>query len=151
MSYKVVLIGSNPSQKSGSILPFWYDAKSTAVINKWMEQVHKDDNIELESVHFGNVANIVTPNNRPLKMSEIKAALPRLDKFINVDVVPDKVIALGRTAEKALTLLGIPHYAMPHPSGLNRLLNDPAYVTEKINGLKEYLREPIQNESTESN
>ncbi len=136
---KVLIIGSNPSQKSGSILPFWYDAKSTIVLNKWMEEVHKDQSLGLESIHFGNVSNAVTPNNRPLKACEIKASLPRLEKLINVDVVPDKIIALGKTAEKALTALGIPHFAMPHPSGLNRLLNDPAYVAEKIKGLTEYL------------
>lgn len=140
--YKVIFIGSNPSQKSGSIVPFWHDTRSTAVLKKWMDQVYLDPTIRLDSVAFGNVANIVTPNNRPLKMSEIKAALPRLNKLINEDCVPDKVVALGKTAEKALTMLGIPHHAMPHPSGLNRLLNDPLYVAEKINGLKEYLKCP---------
>lgn len=114
-----------------------------------MEQVYQDNSVRIESIHYGNVSSIVTPRNRPLKMSEIKAALPRLNKLVNEDVVPDKVIALGKTASKALTLLRIPHYAMPHPSGMNRLLNDPTYVAEKINGLKEFLLKPIQNESTE--
>lgn len=144
--YKVIVIGSNPSQRSASIVPFWYDAKSTKVLNKWMEHVVcQHDGPVLESVHFGNVANIVTPNNRPLKVSEIKAALPRLDKLINVDVMPDKVIALGRTAEKALKMLGIEHFAMPHPSGLNRKLNDPVYVAEKLKGLSDYLKPSKQD------
>lgn len=142
--YKVLIIGSNPSQRSASVLPFWYDTKSTKVLNKWMaEVVVKHDVVVLESVHFGNVANFVTPNNRPLKISEIKAELPRLEQFINTDVVPDKIITLGKSAEKALTMLGIEFFAMPHPSGLNRLLNDPIYVAEKIKGLSGYLKPKV--------
>lgn len=75
-------------------------------------------------------------------MSEIKASLDRLRRNIEVDVVPDKIVALGKTAERALQMLGIEHFAMPHPSGLNRKLNDPEYVAEKINGLREYLSPP---------
>jgi uracil-DNA glycosylase len=77
-------------------------------------------------------------------MSEIKACLGRLHNNIHVEIVPDKVIALGRTAEKALTLLRLDFYAMPHPSGLNRKLNDPKYIEEKIKGLISYLSPSVK-------
>lgn len=137
---KVLFIGSNPSQQSSSITPFWGDTKSRAILRKWFSQLYESGNLQIESIHFANVLNSVTPGNRPLKMSEIKGALSDLQQKINVDIVPDRVVALGKTAEKALTLLRIPHYAMPHPSGLNRKLNDTTYVEEKINGLREYLK-----------
>lgn len=38
-----------------------------------------------------------------------------------------KVVALGNFASAALDRAGIPHYRLPHPSPLNRKLNDPAY------------------------
>jgi uracil-DNA glycosylase len=61
-----------------------------------------------------------------------------------IDVIlPDKIVALGKTAEKALTLLGYDFYAMPHPSGLNRKLNDKDYIEEKIKGLRDYINKPL--------
>lgn len=140
---KIVFIGSNPSQRSQSVVPFYYNTKSMTILNKWIERMHEGANIRLESVHFLNVSNYPTVGNRPLKMSEIRMEIPGLSNRIS-SIIPDKIIALGKTAETALTLLGVPHYAMPHPSGLNRKLNDPAYVEEKINGLKSYLSNTAQ-------
>lgn len=145
MGVKIVFIGSNPSQKSKSIVPFWYDTKSNAVLSKWMSEVHKAPNITIEAVYYFNVANHPTPGNRPLKTSEIHAGLINLDAKLS-EVNPDRIIALGKTAEKALTLLRKQFLAMPHPSGMNRQLNDPAYVAEKIKALQDYLTGPL-NES----
>jgi uracil-DNA glycosylase len=55
-------------------------------------------------------------------------------------MAPWRIVALGKTAEKALTLLRYNFYVMSHPSGLNRQLNDPKFVEEKIKGLREYLK-----------
>jgi len=136
---KIVFIGSNPSQRSASIVPFWMDTKSNKVLTSWVGKIYEMHTEPLiESIHYLNVANYPTPGNRPLKASEIKAALESLQYRID-GICPDKIIALGKTAEKALTLLGVEFYAMPHPSGLNRQLNDPAFIREKINGLSIYL------------
>lgn len=132
---KVLFLGSNPSCKSGKTLPFWHDTKSAVTLCNWIYQLKSD-----EVIHFvyNNVVNTPTPKNRPLKISEIKAALPILEAAIALDG-PTHIVALGKSAEKALTLLRIKHYAMPHPSGLNRQLNDKKFVAEKIKGLQEYL------------
>jgi hypothetical protein len=52
-----------------------------------------------------------------------------------------KVVALGKSAEKALTKLKVPHYPMPHPSGRNRLLNDAEFENFVIDDCKRWLRE----------
>ena len=142
---KVLFVGSNPSQKSNSVTPFWHDAKSTKILSTWTSK------LELENVIFcfANVSNFPTPDNRPLLVSEIKASLPILEHDIRFIIMPHKIVALGKTAEKALTLLRLDFYAMPHPSGLNRLLNDPAYVEEKIKGLKLYLNPSTSFDITE--
>jgi len=88
-----------------------------------------------------NVANMVTHRNRPLSVKEINEALPRLKQLIGTPQYV-KLVALGKTAEKALTLLRLDYYAMPHPSGLNRKLNNKEYVAEKIKGLQDYLNKP---------
>lgn len=141
----IVFIGSNPSIRSSMPVPFWRDTRSTKVLHSWLNQLGGTDNL-----FFYNVSDQPTENNRPLKTSEIKANLQTLNDKLNVfkfHKMEIKVIALGKTAEKALTLLHIPHYAMPHPSGLNRLLNNQEYVQEKINGLKKYIVSPFKIES----
>lgn len=139
--FKVVFLGSNPSERSSSTVPFWNDTKSLTILSGWIESIE-----EAQNSYFMNVANYTTPGNRPLKTTEIKAELDRLRSEIDDLGENVKIIALGKTAEKALTLLGKSYYGMPHPSGLNRLLNDKAYVEEKVNGLKNYLSaHPINN------
>lgn len=47
----------------------------------------------------------------------------------------DAVVTLGSVAADKLTDI-TPHFWMlPHPSGLNRLLNDPLYVEYKLSGV----------------
>lgn len=130
----VLFIGSNPSASAKTYNPFHESTKSGSILVSWIRETCPHS----RQVSC-NVSDNPTEANRPLTVAEIKANLPRLlDKIKNTN--PDRVVALGKTAEKALTLLRIPHYAMPHPSGLNRLLNDPLYVAEKIKGLREYLK-----------
>ena len=38
-----------------------------------------------------------------------------------------------------LSETGYDYFAMPHPSGLNRQLNDPEFIEEKIKRLIEYM------------
>ena len=51
-----------------------------------------------------------------------------------------KVIALGQFPSKILSKLGKKHFALPHPSGLNRLLNDKRYELAQLDKCSEYLK-----------
>lgn len=51
----------------------------------------------------------------------------------------DKVVCLGGFPSRALRTLGINHHVLPHPSGLNRNLNDPEYERQQVNLCKEYI------------
>ena len=51
----------------------------------------------------------------------------------------DKVVALGGFPSRALTELGIDHHVLPHPSGLNRNLNDKDYEKAQVKKCKEYI------------
>lgn len=93
----------------------------------------------IDQLLFNNVSPVPTPNNRPLKVSEIKHNLDRL-KILVAMSDGAKIVALGKTAEKALNMINERFYSMPHPSGRNRKLNDPAYLEEKIKGLKLFLK-----------
>lgn len=58
----------------------------------------------------------------------------------------DKIIALGVNASKELDKYGVKHFKLPHPSGLNRLLNDKKYVDKIIVDCKNWLNKGDQNE-----
>lgn len=129
----ILFVGSNPSNASTCDAAFHGSARSSQILSEWTKD------IKAVKVHI-NVINNTTENNRPLSMSEIKGALPRLSSDID-HIKATKIVALGKTAAKALGRLGMNFYEMPHPSGRNRLLNDPKYVEQKVKGLIEYVNE----------
>lgn len=136
----VIFIGSNPSQSAHSDRAFCASTSSGKTLREWVWKLE----ISTKAVETYNLANKPTPKNRPLKVAEIKASLPALEnhiefkhyyyKYCNI-----KLVGVGKTAQKALTLLGYNFFAMPHPSGLNRQLNDPQFIEGKIKELREYL------------
>lgn len=52
-----------------------------------------------------------------------------------------KVIALGLAADGRLAKESIPHYRMPHPSGLNRQNNNDNYIKAKLEECRKYIYE----------
>ena len=129
---RALFIGSNPSQASKGNGAFDSSTGSGRTLHGWIEKA----GVNISILH--NLANQPTPNNRALTMKEIKGRLSML-KLVLHQHEGTPVVAVGKTAATALTLLGVSFYEMPHPSGLNRLLNDPEYVAGKINGLRDYL------------
>lgn len=64
--------------------------------------------------------------------------LMELNKVIQ-DFDPDYIIALGKLASNALTHIDVAHLAGPHPSGLNRKLNDKQFVDKWLKLMIEYV------------
>jgi uracil-DNA glycosylase len=129
----VVFIGSNPSTRSPDDTAFHISTKSRQILMSWI------DNKNIEII-FDNISNIKTENNRPLSLKEIKQSLPILTKSIQ-DKNPDRIVTLGKTAEKALSLIDLfEFFAAPHPSGLNRQLNDKEYVEKMKIDLNNFIR-----------
>lgn len=58
-----------------------------------------------------------------------------------------KIVALGGMVSNHLKKLGVSHHALPHPSPLNRQINNPAYISQRLQECKEYLHENIDNRS----
>jgi uracil-DNA glycosylase len=135
-SHIILFLASNPSNSSSTTLPLWHDSRSRKILDQWLSKIKLD---HPHSIHFANVSDHPTENNRPLKMTEIRLNMDRLRSVID-DIAPTKIVALGKTANTALTLLRQNHLVMPHPSGMNRQLNDPKFVEEKIKELQSYLQ-----------
>lgn len=132
---RVILVGSNPSEKSPDCSPFHASTRSRTVVDGWFKDMDVD-------VHFINVCDRKRSGNRPLKVSEIRGALPRFQSRLEESEFQNcKLVALGKTASKALKMLEVEYHEMPHPSGANRFWNDKAKAAEVIKGLREYLDE----------
>lgn len=136
---KVVFLGSNPSCSSPYDDPFSHCKSATKILSEWIPAI----GLTRDDVYFVNVANYKTPKNRPLKKSEIKAELPRLAVQLKGHIL----VALGKSAQQAVALLASLNLlsaddlkktvCMPHPSGLNRQLNDKDWVRQQIIACKE--------------
>jgi hypothetical protein len=51
----------------------------------------------------------------------------------------DKVVALGNFPSRALDMISISHFKLPHPSGLNRLLNNKQYELGELDACAKYI------------
>ena len=51
----------------------------------------------------------------------------------------NNILALGGFVSKVLSKIGAEYYSLPHPSPLNRLLNDKKYEDLMIKECREYL------------
>ena len=135
----VIFIGSNPSNSAFSNVPFCESTKSGKTLRDWIWKLE----ISMQVERY-NLANKPTPRNRPLNIAEIKKALPALENHIEFMHYKSKcnikLVAVGKTAHKALTLLRLPHFEMPHPSPVNRQLNDKEFIKSKLNKLSQYIQ-----------
>lgn len=125
----IIFAGSNPSTAAKSLVPFTPDTKSGQVLAMWIMAAGIEDHVQL------NVVNYTTENNKPLSVPQMKEAAHDIAQILNPH---DKIVALGKTASKVLTMAGISHLELPHPSGRNRKLNCPFYVNECISKLRDY-------------
>ena len=126
---RVLLVGSNPSVRSPDTSAFHPHTRSRKIIDKWFRDIPVD-------LHFTNIHNHPTPNNRPLRASEINQNKSRiLEECSDFDYV----IGLGNTASDALKKIRVSHFKCPHPSGMNRVLNNAKYVDDLVDRLKNFL------------
>lgn len=89
------------------------------------------DTLGLRFVSFHNA--IIDPN-LPQRMSSVDYELLR-ESVHNYSYV----VALGNLASTALKRINVDHFKMPHPSPLNRLLNDRSYERNKLQELRSYI------------
>jgi hypothetical protein len=61
------------------------------------------------------------------------------DRLIRITEKHDKTIALGKFVSHSLSLINKQHFTLPHPSPLNRLLNDSNFELIKLEECRRYL------------
>jgi hypothetical protein len=117
---RILLIGDAPSKYNlDPIVPF-VGARCFPRLNAWIKKMScSPDSVIINQCDFTFV---------------------QLLSFVNYWNLP--VVALGNKASKALR--DIPHFKLPHPSGLNRQINDKNYINYQLLACKRY----ILNEKT---
>lgn len=120
---KVLVVGMNPSNKP----TLGMKQNSTfRKLEKWMTEC---------GVHHFSFCNTFDDPSEP-KLSKVD-----FQRLCEVTKDYDKIVALGGFVSKPLNRIGASHFTLPHPSPLNRLLNDKAYETEVVNKCKDYLND----------
>lgn len=127
---RVTIVGSNPSQKSPDNSAFHPSTKSRQFVDKWFEGHNCID------IEYMNLINKKTDNNKQLTKSQIRVELEQIKKRFSFC---DNIVACGKVASMGLTMAGIEHFEMPHPSGLNHFWNDKDAAEKKIKEMKEWL------------
>lgn len=116
---RVLIVGINPSSADPS-----KTSQSIKKLCRWTEQ--------LGLTYFSFVNCIPRPG--PYKESDVD-----YDMLRECSVGYEKVIALGKFPSSALKKIKVEHFELPHPSGLNRKLNDKSYETEILEKCRDYI------------
>lgn len=114
---RIIVLGMNPSKKLGK-------SQSLHRLNQWMTTL---------GVQFYSFDNVY-PFYGTFEAAQVDTTHV---KWICAPY--DKVIALGTKVSNILHDLDVDHCHLPHPSGLNRKLNDPIYVHESLLACNNYL------------
>lgn len=135
---KILFLGQNPAEASPKLA--FVGTKSGKTLDQWIFQ----SSIPVDQpIVFANVFDFPTISNKPLKASDITSAAKSsffLEKIEGCDIV----FSCGKQASKAVAiamahfgLQSIKAVSLPHPSGLNRKLNDKAFVNQTIKLISE--------------
>ena len=112
---KILIVGHSPSKKNIRNSP------TMKRLHKWL------DECGVRTYAFTNLSPV--PCKKLLKEN---ICLDGLDH--------NKIVTLGGEVSKLMDKAGIQHYAAPHPSPLNRNLNDISFEKKIIKELSVYIR-----------
>lgn len=109
----VVFVGDQPSKCTDPLVPF-KGAKCEKRLLAWIAELKVTQYVIINrvSLEFDSTATQATAHSWP-------------------------IIALGLAASKALK--DRPHFRLPHPSGLNRQINDKTFIDAQILACSKYI------------
>jgi hypothetical protein len=114
----VVFVGQNPSAKATKT------HTTFGRLNDWV------DKLGIDFYGFVNASD---------KVGSVKQSDVDLDNLRRACYNASRVIALGNFAAEALQRAGIQHFKLPHPSPLNRQINDHQFINQQLSDCRDYL------------
>ncbi len=124
----ILIIAQNPKTELNKVMPL-FGTKSYETLAAWLEKAG----------HSIDECDIV---NACSKMGKItKKDIDLRHHGLGVMSLYDKIIVLGNIAAyyAEINLWNRSYFKLPHPSGLNRKLNDKKYIHHLLSNLKDYL------------
>lgn len=118
---KVLVVGMNPGPKSKNP----NKSRSLEKLYSWMTQV------EVDIFSFCNTFEEC--GKAEMSKVDLKRLCTLTDGY-------DKIIALGGFVSEALNKIEVQHFKLPHPSPLNRLLNDKNFEKRVLQECEKYLK-----------
>ena len=111
---RIIVIGQSPNKK-------YIKGKngSIARLTRWLESIN------IKQFSFTNLS---ISNG------------PELNRIVTECQGYDIIVTLGKIADSALNKINLKHFALPHPSGLNRQINDKEFINDRLTQLSIYCR-----------
>lgn len=122
----IIFVGDKPSKSNLDPNIAFVGTKSYKTLLGWIA----DMDINIADVLLTN--NITTQNNTWFS----------LDNHVSYRLTPNltKFVALGKAAEEKLEKLKLHYFSLPHPSGLNRKINDKQWLDIQLKACKQWLK-----------
>src|ERR1700722_2963725 len=135
MNTKVLFIGPSPSKKNTDPNIAFKGTKSYTTLLKWIKQLGLKEN----ECEFFNISNRI--GAKKFHGLDILNLYYTLKDAKNRKM---KIITLGKQVQKTLDknpdYFRTMFFSLPHPSGLNRKLNDKTYVKKELGICKKWLK-----------
>lgn len=115
---RVLYVGQEPSRKNTHENVAFSGTQSGATLNEWLKELPGTPVLTNASYHL----------------------LPFL--VLQFETAEYPIIAVGKEASIALAKLGCSKWcSIPHPSRVNRQLNDPSFVAKKLDTARKFIAE----------
>lgn len=118
----ILVVGDKPSKCTDPKIPF-KGAKCEKRLKEWLKKILDD----------GETYLIINQNDPGLAVT-----------LALVDIFKTPIIALGNKASEALKTKA--HFKLPHPSGLNRQINNKKFIDQCLRDCYSYIHEGDPNE-----
>lgn len=115
---KILVIGLNPTK-----LPIPRQGGSVSRFSQWM------DRLNINIVSFTNLSPDPYWDGKEIDEPFLRQSIEGYDK----------IIVWGNSVSKYVKKMGIEHFVLPHPSPLNRQINDHDFIEQKLKECEEYL------------
>lgn len=129
---KILIVGSNPSRLNEDPSVPFVGSRSEPLLREWLQALgaHEYD--------FVNASDLVVGKGEVVTLSAVLKTA-NYDRLLEKATAADKVLALGAAASAACAKIDLEHFRLPHPSPLNRQINDGKFISTVLKQAKSYI------------
>lgn len=131
---KVLFVGCNPtSRNTDPAVPF-EGTRSGVTLKGWIKEIGVSNYTTVNAISMvSNTASSVRAEDKK-RGADVLARIVKNNDYTHI-------ITLGKVAHEVIKLAGLQNNTLnlPHPSGLNRALNNKKEISRKLKACKEWL------------